>query len=98
MIPEDLYLKMEGKKISEKDASAKLYLHLCSHGNPEMIHDLCYIMADWTMYPLMKKLGEDMKRDSDLPPYTDLPPSSDRPPSSDLPPSSKFPVDLFALW
>ena len=88
VVPDNLYLEMKEKKISEKDASAKLFLHLCFHGNPDMIHDLCYIMADRTMYPLMKKLGEDMKRDSDLPPSTDLPPSRD------LPPSSEFLVDL----
>ena len=92
VVPKDLYRKMDEKKISEKDSSAKLFLHLRSHGNLDMIHDLCDIMTDQTTYPLMKKLGEDMKKDSDLPPSCDLPPSSK------VPPSSELPVDLLALW
>jgi hypothetical protein len=71
LVSEDLYIEMSEKNVPESEARAKLFLHLCSHANSEMIHNLCDVLTSQTTYPLMKKLGEDMKKDSDLPPSSD---------------------------
>ena len=68
VIPEVLYHEIDQRRITASEASEKLFLHLRSHAVPDTIHHLCDVMAGQEDYPLMKKLGEDMKKDKDLPP------------------------------
>ena len=68
VIPEVLYHEIDRGKITASEASEKLFLHLRSHAVSETIHHLCDVIAGQEDYPLMKKLGEDMKKDKDLPP------------------------------
>ena len=72
VIPEGLYHQIDQKLITESEANEKLYLHLRSNAKSDTIHHLCDVMIGQNDYPLMKELGEDMKKDVDLPPSSKL--------------------------
>ena len=72
VIPEGLYNQIDQKLITGNEANGKLYLHLRSNATSDTIHHLCDVMTGQNEYPLMKELGEDMKKDVDLPPSSKL--------------------------
>ena len=72
VIPEDLYHQIDRNLIPENGANEKLYLHLRSNATSDTIHHLCDVMTGQGDYPLMKELGEDMKKDVDLPPSSKI--------------------------
>ena len=67
VIPEGLYHQIDQKLITGSEANEKLFLHLRSNATSDTIHHLCDVMTGQNEYPLMKELGEDMKKDVDLP-------------------------------
>ena len=72
VIPEGLYHQIDQKLITGSEANEKLYLHLRSNATSDTIHHLCDVMTGQNAYPLMKELGEDMKKDVELPPSSKL--------------------------